>query len=89
MRQIVGFSAACLGFIALVMLIVWFMGAFEGGNLSVRGWIALTLGAVLTSALGVALMALVFHSDRSGRDESAGGGGHKLDRNRDDLGSRR
>jgi hypothetical protein len=89
MRQIVGFSAACLGFIALVMLIVWFMGAFEGGNLSVHGWIALTLGTVLTSALGVALMALVFHSDRSGRDESAGGGGHKLDRNRDDLGSRR
>jgi hypothetical protein len=89
MRRIVGFSAGCLGFIALVMLIVWVMGGFEGAELGFHGWIAITLGMTVTSALGVALMALVFHSDRSGRDESAGGGGHKLDRNRDDLGSRR
>ena len=80
MRHVVGFSAACLGFIALVLFIVWAMGAFEGGSLSVHGWIALTLGTVLTSVLAVVLMALVFHSDRSGRDESAGGGGHKPDR---------
>ena len=80
MRQIVGFSAACLGFIASVLFIVWAMGAFEGGNLSVHGWIALTLGTVLTSVLAVVLMALVFYSDRSGRDKSAGGGEHKLDR---------
>jgi hypothetical protein len=80
MRQIVGFSAACLGFIASVLFIVWAMGAFEGGNLSVHGWIALALGTVLTSVLAVVLMALVFYSDRSGRDESAGGGEHKPDR---------
>ena len=80
MRQIVGYSAACLGFIASVLFIVWAMGAFEGGDLSVHGWIALTLGTVLTSVLAVVLMALVFYSDRSGRDESAGGGEHKLDR---------
>ena len=79
MRQIVGFSAACLGFIASVLFIVWAMGAFEGGNLSVHGWIALTLGTVLTSVLAVVLMALVFHSARSGRDESAGRGGHEPD----------
>ena len=78
MRRIVGFSASCLGFIALVMLIVWAMGGFEGGNIGVQGWVALTLGAVLTSVLGVALMVLVFYSDRSGQDESAGGGGHRL-----------
>ena len=80
MRRIAGFSAACLGFIALGVLIVWVMGGFEGGNLSGHGWIAYALGATLTSALGIGLMALVFHSDRSGRDESAGGGGHKPDR---------
>ncbi|HEX6014921.1 MAG TPA: hypothetical protein VFY87_24610, partial [Geminicoccaceae bacterium] len=44
-----------------------------------RCWIALTLGIVLTCALAITLMALVFHSARSGRDESAGGGGRKPD----------
>jgi hypothetical protein len=44
--------------------------------LGVHGWIAFTLGVVVTSLLGVGLMALVFHSDRSGQDESAGGGSH-------------
>jgi hypothetical protein len=79
MRQILGFSAGCLGFIALVLLIVWAMGGFAGGELGFHGWVALTLGIVLTCALAITLMALVFHSARSGRDESAGGGGHKPD----------
>ena len=77
MRRIVGFSAACLGFIALIMLTVWIMGAFEGTNLGFHGWIAMTLGMTVTSVLGVVLMALVFHSDRSGQDERAGIGGPK------------
>ena len=37
-------------------------------------------GEGVTSALGVGLMALVFHSDRSGQDERAGGGGLNSDR---------
>ena len=73
MRWIVSFSLACLGFIAMVLLLVLVMGGFEFlGGLGVHGWIAFTLGVVVTSALGVALMALVFHSNRSGRDEIAG-----------------
>jgi hypothetical protein len=81
MRRIVGFSAACLGFIALVLLVVLVMGGFEFmGDLGLHGWIAFTLGIVVTSALGVGLMALVFHSDRSGQDERAGGGRSKPDR---------
>ena len=76
MRRMVGFSAACLGFIAVIMLLVWVMGGFEGANLGFHGWVAIVLGMVLTSVLGVVLMALVFHSDRSGRDDSVGGGGH-------------
>jgi hypothetical protein len=55
------------------------MGGFAGGELGFHGWVALTLGIVLTCALAITLMALVFHSARSGRDESAGGGGHKPD----------
>ena len=81
MHRLVGFSLACLGFIALVMLVVLLMGGFElMGDLGTHGWIAFTLGVVVTSALGVALMALVFHSDRSGQDERAGGSGHGPDR---------
>ena len=75
MRRILGFSAGCVGFIVLVMFIVWFMGAFEGSNLGTHGWIAFTLGVVVTCALGIGLMALVFYSDRSGQDDRAGGGG--------------
>jgi len=40
-------------------------------DLSVNGYIALTLGIVGTAALGSALMALVFFSDRSGADDEA------------------
>ena len=77
MRRMVGFSAACLGFIALVLLVIWVMGGFENAHLSLAGWIAYGLGVVLTSVLGVGLMALVFYSDRSGRDESAGNWRHE------------
>lgn len=40
-------------------------------DLSINGYIALTLGIVGTAALGSALMALVFFSDRSGIDDDA------------------
>ncbi len=80
MRQILGFSAGCVGLIALVLLIIWAMGGFEGGGMGVHGWVALTIGIVLTCALAITLMALVFHSDRSGQDERAGGGGPNSDR---------
>ena len=44
MPRIIGFSAGCLGFIALVMLIVWIMGGFEGANLGFHGWVASSWG---------------------------------------------
>jgi hypothetical protein len=44
MPRIIAFSAGCLGFIALVMLIVSVMGGFEGADLGFHGWVAITLG---------------------------------------------
>ena len=76
MRRIAGFSAGCLAFIGAVMLTVWAMGGFTDTDLGFHGWIAFTLGVVLTCALGIGLMALVFHSDRSGQDERASGDLH-------------
>ncbi|HEY6981666.1 hypothetical protein [Reyranella sp.] len=43
-------------------------GGEEGTGMSTNGWIAMTLGIVATLGLGVGLMALVFYSNRHGRD---------------------
>lgn len=48
---------------------VWVNGKMPA--LSMHGWIALTLGSVLSLALGGGLMALGFHSSRHGFDERA------------------
>ena len=80
MGRVMGFAAACLGFIALVMLTVWIMGGFDGAELGLHGWVAMILGMTVTSALGVTLMALVFHSDRSGQDDGAGRAKYELGR---------
>lgn len=41
-------------------------------RLGFHGWLALGLGVVLSLALGIGLMMLVFHSARRGYDEAAG-----------------
>lgn len=60
---------------ALVMAIgaaTWLVWAGQGPvDLPVTAYIALTLGIVLTVALGCGLMALVFFSSRRGYDERA------------------
>lgn len=40
-------------------------------EMSHHGWIALTLGTVLTFAVGAGLMTLVFYSHRRGYDDRA------------------
>lgn len=69
-RWLLTFSTGTLLFVGLVLLVDWLLGGFGAGTLSVRGWIAVTLGSLFTVALGVGLMALVFYSDRSGRDDT-------------------
>jgi hypothetical protein len=64
----IGFNAVLF---ATVLLTLWATGSFEGAGLSADGWIALFLGMILTSSLGVGLMALVFYSDRKDYDEDA------------------
>jgi hypothetical protein len=60
------------GAVALVLLFLGFFGVRQLG-LSLNGAIALMLGIVLSIGLAVGLMALIFYSDRSGRDDMAGG----------------
>ena len=57
----------------LLVLAIVFMAvgwdAPEGGTpMSTTGWIAMILGTIATLALGAGLMALMFYSNRHGRD---------------------
>jgi hypothetical protein len=48
----------------------WMWNRFSDAPMTIHGWIALALGVSVTFGLGVGLMALTFHSARSGHDEA-------------------
>ena len=64
----VGFNVVLFAF---VFFALWVTGGFADWEMGAGGWVALCLGVVATSALGVALMALIFYSDRGNYDENA------------------
>ena len=68
-------TAIILGGLVVVALIflVQAWGRIDA-EMSIHGWIALTLGVVVSMAVGVGLMALVFFSARRGYDDDAGPG---------------
>lgn len=55
------------GLLAFVMFGV--LSDWDASALSVHGWIALSLGTVLSLLVGGGLMALVFYSARKGYDD--------------------
>lgn len=61
--------AALFGILALV---IWYAvhawGLLGDVSISPLGWFFLCLGVVLTIAVGAGLMALLFYSNRSGKD---------------------
>jgi amino acid transporter len=69
MRWILWFCVGCVGLIAVALGMMWASTGFESLGVEGSGLIAVILTIVFVSALGVALMALIFHSSRSGRDE--------------------
>ena len=70
-QWVIYFAVTALCGIAVVLTLLWAFSGFHGLGLDAAGTVALMLGIVVTSALGVALMALVFYSDRSNVDEDA------------------
>lgn len=70
-RWLAYFVALSIALLIIVLLMLWVTGSFEGAGLTVNGWVALFLGITLTSALGIALMGLVFYSDRQDVDDRA------------------
>lgn len=69
MKWFAWFCAGCTGMMAAIMFILWAFNDFEALGVGGHGLVALILGVILTTALGIGLMALVFHSDRSDHDE--------------------
>jgi len=67
------FVAVSVAVIVLGYLVAWTANGFADIGLDLNGHIAMILGSILLSALGVGLMALMFYSDTSGRDEQVGG----------------
>ena len=63
------FILASVGFVVLAVLVFWVMGGLGELALSGKGVVALTPGFLFTVGLAIGLMALVFFSDRSGRDD--------------------
>jgi hypothetical protein len=67
--------ALAIASLVVIVLIGWMAATwtdFGDAGISAAGWFALVLGVLLTLALGIGLMALVFISSRRGYDE----GGH-------------
>ena len=69
MRWIVQFSLICAVGLGLVLMGVWAFEGFATFGLHGAAAIALIAGVVFSCAMGVALMALMFYSQRSGRDD--------------------
>lgn len=64
-----------VGVLGLLLATALFFGlrvwnSLAGVEMPWQGWLALVLGSVLTLALGIGLMSLVFYSARRGHDEA-------------------
>lgn len=68
MRRIVWFSVACAGTMALLMVVFSATVGFSSLGLSGHGVVAITMGITFSTALAIALMALIFYSSRHDQD---------------------
>jgi hypothetical protein len=60
-------AAVVLLIVGLVIAAMW--AGIGESEISGAGWLAMVLGVIVTLALGIGLMALVFISSRHGYDE--------------------
>ena len=65
-------AVAVAAVIAIVAAVFVLSADIGDGGMSTGGWIAMLLGVLVTLALGIGLMALVFISNRRGYDEPGG-----------------
>jgi hypothetical protein len=60
-------AVAVVGAVAAIVVELW--SAIGATEISPAGWLAMILGIVVTLALGIGLMTLVFISSRRGYDD--------------------
>lgn len=61
--------AVLLGLLCIAIVVLYVSWDPEqNGAMTGAGYVAMTLGVVATLALGIGLMALMYYSNRSGRD---------------------
>jgi hypothetical protein len=70
MPRMLRFIAVSTGLVLGVLLLGWAVTGFSGFGMSGHGIAAMLLGIVFTTLIGVGLMALIFQSHRSERDEA-------------------
>jgi hypothetical protein len=63
-------AIAVAAVLAVVVAIAEFLSGIGDAEISFAGWLAMGFGIVVTLALGIGLMALVFISSRGGYDEA-------------------
>ncbi|WP_340117861.1 hypothetical protein [Pelagibius sp. 7325] len=69
-RWLMAYCGTCGFLIAVALLALWAGNGFHGLGISGHGVVAVMLGVVVSVALAIGLMALVFFSDRSGYDDT-------------------
>jgi hypothetical protein len=63
---ILGVLVGLLGVAIIMLYVSW--DPEQSGAMTGAGYVAMTLGIIATLALGIGLMALMYYSNRSGRD---------------------
>ena len=63
--------AALLGLLVLAVMFMVSAWTRTNAEMSVHGWVALSLGVFFSLVIGCGLMALVFYSSRRGYDDRA------------------
>lgn len=64
-------TVAIAAVLAVAVVIAEFWSGIGDSEISEAGWFAMGLGIVVTLALGIGLMSLVFFSNRRGYDDTA------------------
>jgi hypothetical protein len=69
MSTAIKFSVLCIGGIIALFLLIWAVSGFSTFGLDADDFKFLALGGLFTCLLAVGLMAAMFYSDRSGKDD--------------------
>ena len=67
----IALAAAVAAVVAVAFVAAGLWGAVGSMSISLGGWLALIFGVLVTLALGIGLMTLVFISSRRGYDDPA------------------